>query len=102
MHSLQERSVCVRFRHRLEQARGKWLLPLYKCRMSLKFHVLLAGLNASFITLAFQGSQSFGCAAIKPCKWLKSSKVAIGCVFVLGIKTGAWLRRALAPEDEQR
>lgn len=101
MQGLQERSACVHFRDRLEQARGKWLLPLHTCRISLKFHVLLAGLNVCFITSAFQGSQSFGCADIKPRKWLKSSKVAIGCIFVLGIKTGAWLRKGLAPEDQQ-
>lgn len=62
-------------------------------RISLKFHVFLAGLNVFFITSAFQGSQSFGCAVIKPCKWLKSSEGAIRCIFVLGIKTGTQLQK---------
>lgn len=93
MQGLQERPVCVPFHDRLEQARGTWLLPLHTCRISLEFHVLLAGLNISFITSAFQGSQSFGCAVIKPCKWLKSSEGAIRRIFVLGIKTGTWLQK---------
>lgn len=101
MQGLQERFARVPFRGRLEQARGKCLLPLHTCRISLKFHVLLAGLNVSFITSAFQGSQSFGCADIKARKWLKSSKVAIGCLFLLGIKIGTWLHTGLAPEDQQ-
>lgn len=93
MQGLQERPVCVHFHNRLEQARGAWLLPLHTCRISLKLHVLLADLNVSFITLAFQGSQSFGCAVIKPCKWLKSSKGAIRCILVLVISAGTRLQK---------
>lgn len=102
MQGLQERSARVRFHDRPEQARGRWLLPLYTCRSSLKFLTLLAGLNVSFITSASQGSQSFGCADIKPHKWLKSNKVAIVYGFVLGIKTGTQLHKGLAPGDQQR
>lgn len=99
---VSKRDQCVfTFNDRLEQARGAWLPPLHICRISSKFHVFLAGLNVSFITLAFQGSQSFGCADIKPCKWLKSSEGAIRCIFVLGIKTGALLQKGLAPADRQ-
>lgn len=93
MQGLQERPVCVHFHDTLEQARGARLFALHTCRISLEFHVYLAGLNVSFITLAFQGSQSFGCAVIKPCKWLKSNEGAIRCIFVLGIKTGTWLQK---------
>lgn len=76
--------VC--FRNRLEQARGKWLLPLHTTQISLKSQVLLPGLNLSFITPAFQGSQSLGHADLKPHKWLRSGKAAVGCVFVLAVQ----------------
>lgn len=75
------------------RGQDEFLLPLHAYRISLKFHALLAGLSVSFITLAFQSSQSFGCAVIKPCKWLKSSEGAIRCIFVLGIKTGTRLQK---------
>lgn len=69
---------------------------LHTHKISLKFHVLLPGLNVCFITSAFQGSQSFWCAGIKPRKWLKFSDMAIRCILVLGIKTGyikVWLQK---------
>lgn len=82
----RETSVRVCFRNRLEQARGKWLLPLHTTQISLKSQVLLPGLNLSFITPAFQGSQSLGRADLKPHKWLRSGKAAVGCVFVLAVQ----------------